>query len=73
MTQACRCCCIPHFAHFGEDAAKRGGHGGQHLIVMESNIVDHHGKSWKNHVIVFLNFCGTPEIMIVHSAHSSVT
>ena len=23
-------------------------------------IVDHHGKSWKYHGIVFLNFCGNP-------------
>ena len=37
-----------------EDAAKRGGwnsHG--------NKIVDH-GKSWKNHGIVFLRFCGNP-------------
>ena len=47
------------YAQCGEDAAKRGGwrpalnsHG--------NNIVDH-GESWKNHGIVFLNFCGNPE------------
>ena len=28
----------------------------------ESYIVDH-GKSWKNHGIVFLNFCGNPEFL----------
>ena len=26
----------------------------------ENYIVDH-GKTWKNHGIVFLNFCGNPE------------
>ena len=25
------------------------------------NYIVDHGKSWKNHVIVFLNFCGNPE------------
>ena len=31
-----------------------------HLIVMEITllIMENHGKSWKNHGIVFLNFCG---------------
>ena len=24
------------------------------------NLIDDHGKSWKNHGIVFLNFCGNP-------------
>ena len=28
-----------------------GGHG---------NYIDDHGISWKNHGIVFLNFCGNP-------------
>ena len=29
----------------------------------ENYIVDH-GKSWKNHGIVFLNFCGNPGLCI---------
>ena len=29
-----------------------------------NNIVDH-GKSWKNHGIVFLNFCGNPVKFII--------
>ena len=40
------------------------------------NYIADHGKSWKNHGIVFLNFCGnpvmcqslcTPSLLIVHS------
>ena len=34
--------------------------GGRALNSHGNYIVDH-GKSWKNHVIVFLNFCGNPE------------
>ena len=26
------------------------------------NYINDHGKSWKNHGIVFLNFCGNPDI-----------
>ena len=25
------------------------------------NYIVHHGKSWKKHGIVFMNFCGSPE------------
>ena len=50
----------------GEDAAKKEV-GGCALNSHGSYIVDH-GKSWKNHGIVFLNFCGNP----VRSAHSEV-
>ena len=28
-----------------------------------------HGKSWKNHGIVFLNFCGNPDLVLI-SEHS---
>ena len=28
------------------------------------NYIMDHGKSWKNHGIVFLNFCGNPAFMI---------
>ena len=27
---------------------------------MHGNYIVDHGKSWKNHGIVFLNFCGNP-------------
>ena len=50
----------------GEDAAKKKV-GGCVLNSHGSYIVDH-GKSWKNHGIVFLNYCGNPVI----SAHSEV-
>ena len=31
-----------------------------HYIVMEITFVDHE-KPWKNHGIVFFNFCGNPD------------
>ena len=34
--------------------------GGRALNSHRNYIVDH-GKSWKNHGIVFLNFCGNPD------------
>ena len=43
------------YAQCGKDVAKRavGGHAlNSHRIIVD------HGKSWKNHGIVFLNFCG---------------
>ena len=39
------------YAQRSEDAAKRGG---WRLCIINSDL----GKSWKNHGIVFLNFCG---------------
>ena len=33
--------------------------GGRELD-SHGNYIDVHGKSWKNHGIVFLNFCGNP-------------
>ena len=38
----------------------KGEVGGHALKIHGIYIVDH-GKSWKNHGIVFLNFCGNPE------------
>ena len=45
------------YAQSGEDADKRG------LVAFNShrNYIADHGKSWKHHVIVFLNFCGNPD------------
>ena len=48
-------------AQFGEDAAK-GEIGGSALNSHRNYIVDH-GISWKHHGIVFLNFCGNPDIL----------
>ena len=39
----------------------KGEVGGHALNGHENYIVDH-GKSWKNHGIVFLNFCGNPVV-----------
>ena len=36
-----------------------GGHG----LNRHGNYIVDHGKSWKNHGNVFLNFCGNPEIL----------
>ena len=47
------------YAQRGEDAAKRGGWRPTALNSHGNYIVDH-GKSWKNHGIVFMNFCGDP-------------
>ena len=33
---------------------------GGHELDSHGNYIDDHGKSWKNHGIVFLNFCGNP-------------
>ena len=37
----------------------KGKAGGHALNSYENYILDH-GKSWKNHGIVLLNFCGNP-------------
>ena len=41
----------------------KGEVGGRALNSHGNNIVDH-VKSWKNHGIVFLNFCGNPVICL---------
>ena len=42
------------------------GVGGLALNSHGNYTIDH-GKSWKNHEIVFLNFCGNPVIMYIHN------
>ena len=37
-----------------------GGGVGGHALKSHGNYIVDHGKSWKNHGIVFLNFCGNP-------------
>ena len=44
----------------------KGAVGGCALNSHGNYIVDH-GKSWKSHGIVFLNFCGNPKINMAHS------
>ena len=46
------------YAQGCEDAAKRGGW--RSCIKKHGNYIVDHGKPWKNHGIVFLNFCGNP-------------
>ena len=36
------------------------GEVGGHVLKSHRNYIVFHGKSWKNHGIVFLNFCGNP-------------
>ena len=50
------------YAQRGEDAAKTKGEVGGHVLNSHGNHIVNHGKSWKNHGIVFLNFCGNPAI-----------
>ena len=45
---------FPIYAQHGEDGAKGG------VLNHYGNCIVDHGKSWKNHGIVFLNFCGNP-------------
>ena len=33
-----------------------------HALNNHGNYIVDHGKSWKNHGIVFLNFCGNPAL-----------
>ena len=37
------------------------GEVGGHALKSHGNYIVDHGKSWKSHGIVFLNFCGNPE------------
>ena len=39
------------------------GEVGGHALYSHGNYIVDHGKSWKNHGIVFLNFCGNPALM----------
>ena len=38
------------------------GEVGGHAPNSHGNYIVDHGKSWKNHGVVFLNFCGNPDI-----------
>ena len=39
------------------------GKVGGHVLNRHGNYIVDHGKSWKNHGIIFLNFCGNPELL----------
>ena len=51
------------YAQRSEDALK--GEVGGHALNSHGNHIVDHGKSWKNHGIVFLNICGNPEFKAV--------
>ena len=57
-------------AQLGEDATKRGVRG--HALNSHGNYIVDHGESWKNHGIVFSNFCGNP-VNIVLDKSSVIT
>ena len=40
------------------------GEVGGHPLSSHGNYIVDHGKSWKNHGIVFMNFCGNPVISL---------
>ena len=40
------------------------GEIGDSALYSHGNYIIDHGKSWKNHGIVFLNFCGNPVIRL---------
>ena len=41
------------------------GEVGGSALKSHGNYVIDHGKSWKNHGIVILNFCGNPEFYVI--------
>ena len=41
------------------------GEVGGHALKSHGNYIADHGKSWKNHRSVFLNFCGNPGIYLL--------
>ena len=40
------------------------GKVGGRLLNSHGNYIVDHGKSWKNHGIVFLNLCGNPDLSV---------
>ena len=42
---------------------------GGHALNSHGNYIADHGKSWKNHGIVFFNFCGDPVKCILGCLH----
>ena len=45
---------------------------GRHALNSHRNYIVDHGKSWKDHGIVFLNFCGNPASCLVNAMKSSL-
>ena len=49
----------------GEDATQ--GEVGGGASNSHGNYMVDHGNSWKNHGIVFLNFCWNPDLTMIHT------
>ena len=45
---------------------------GGHALKSHGNYIVDHGKSWNNHGIVFLNFCGNPGARTRHMEKAQV-
>ena len=45
------------------------GEVGGHALKSQGNYIIGHGKSWKNHGIMFLNFCGNPVVNSYFGKH----
>ena len=41
------------------------GEVGSHALISHGNYIVYHGKSWKNHGIVFSNFCWNPVLCFI--------
>ena len=48
------------------------GEVGGHALNCHGNYIADHGKSWKNHGIVFLNFCGNPGYFNTYICNASM-
>ena len=49
------------------------GEVGGHALNSHGNYIFDHVKSWENHVIVFLNFCGNPGISHIYQLDQSIS
>ena len=62
--QSCFCCCIPHLGS-ADSIVKLllKGEVGVCALNSPGNYIVDHGKSWKNHGIVFLSSVGTLHVI----------
>ena len=54
------------YSQCSEDTAKS-----MHALNSHGNDMVDHGKSWKNHGTVFLNFCGNPAHIFINKPFSA--
>ena len=50
----------------------RKGEVGVCALNSHGNYIVDHGKSWKNHGILFMNFCGNPHLVQINPLRGSV-